>query len=308
VDESGLYFIEIIDKKAEKQKRKKLSTKGQEVVHRGVPEGVVVQRGQCCFLSLDEQLFEDEKKALHDIKDRSPNLCKNFSDEFVVATIIARKFDLTRTAESLQKSLQWRKDNGLLELPKLEDIPPKLLRIMLTIPGTRDKHGRFIRYISPGPEFMPNVEPYTLPNLKNFFAWFHYVGIFSEGMDGIRNGVHGVLNSSYFSWKKFDMDLQKNALIIMTDVFPLSIKKISVVNPPAVFGALFKIFRTIVKEKIADRMSAVDIKGLLKDVEPDNLAVEYGGTIDFSVEIWLGMVKEFVEKNEARLREPGKLQ
>jgi len=266
------------------------------------------RKGSAVFLSLDEQLFEDEKKALHDIKDRSPTLCKNFSDEFVVATLIARKFDLTRTAEALQISLQWRKDNGLLELPKFEDIPPTLLGIMRTIPGTRDKEGRFIRYVDPGPNFQPNVEPYTLPNMKKFLAWFHYIGVFSEGIDGLRNGVHGVINITHFSWKKFDMDFQKNTVSMANEVFPLLIRKISVVNPPAIFGALHKILKTFMKAKIANRITTVDIKGLSKDVEADNLAAEYGGTIDFSVEIWFGMMKEFVEKNEARLREPGKPQ
>jgi len=308
VSESGVYFLEIVDKKAEKQKKSARKDVQEVIIPRGLPKGVVLEKGKPCLLSLDEQLFEDEKKALHDIKDRSPLLCKNFSDEFVVATLFARKFDLTRTADALQKSLQWRKDYGLLELPKLEEISPALVQFMLTIPGTRDKEGRFIRYINPGPDFRPNVEPWTLPNIRKFFAWFHYIGVFSEGMDGLRNGVHGVINITEFSWKKFDMDFQKNTISMVNGVFPLSIRKISVVNPPAVFGALHKILKTIMKEKIANRITPVDIKGLLKDVETDNLQAEYGGTIDFSVEIWLGMIKEFVEKNEERLREPGKPQ
>jgi len=309
IGESGLYFIEIIDKKEAKKAKKKEEKEKEKFlsVNRGLPEGVVIKVGECCYLSLEEQLFEDEKKALKEIKDRSPDLCKNFSDEFIISALFARKFDFNRTTETLQKNLQWRKENGFLKLPKLEDIPHGVLGFNFTLPGARDKQGRFIRYVIPDPNVKLGTEPYTIPNLKVYFAWFFYVAIFSEGIDGIRNGVHNVINAGNFSWKIFDVDTVRAIGNMTTDTFPLLIRKVSLVNPPSIFGAFFKILKTIMKEKVTSRFVTVpDPKTLLNDIPPDNLITIFGGARDLTIEKWVAMMKEWAEKNEERLVAPGR--
>jgi len=288
-------------KKEEKEKEKFLS------VNRGLPEGVVIKVGECCYLSLEEQLFDDEKKALKEIKDRSPDLCKFFSDEFIIASLISRKFDLNRTTETLQKNLQWRKDNGFLKLPKFEDIPPNVLGFNFTLPGARDKQGRFIRYAIPDPNIKLGTEPYTIQNLKMYFAWYVYVAIFSEGIDGIRNGVHLMVNAGNMSWKTFDIDAVRAISSMVSDTFPVLVRRASFVNPPAFIGAIFTVMKTIMKEKITNRFVAVpDLKVLLNDIPEDHLISVFGGTRDWSDEKWVALVKEWVEKNEERLIAPGR--
>jgi len=304
-----LYFIEIIEKKEEKKAKKKEEKEKEKFssVNRGLPEGVVIKVGECCYLSLEEQLFEDEKKALKEIKDRSPDLCKNFSDEFIISALFARKFDFNRTTETLQKNLQWRKENGFLKLPKLEDIPHGVLGFNFTLPGARDKQGRFIRYAIPDPNLKLGTEPYSIPNLKMYFAWYVYVGIFSEGIDGIRNGVHNVMNAGNISWKNFDIDTLRAIGSMTADTFPMLIRKASFVNPPAIFGAIFKIFKTILKEKITNRFVTVpDQKLLLNDIAEDNLITAFGGARDWTAEKWVALMKEFAEKSEERLIAPGR--
>jgi len=63
VGESGLVFIDIVDKKeGKKTEKEKKKEKGR--VSRGLPQGMKLEVGKCCYIPLEEQLFEDEKKSV----------------------------------------------------------------------------------------------------------------------------------------------------------------------------------------------------------------------------------------------------
>jgi len=307
VGESGLVFIDIVDKKqAKKAAKEKKGESDEGAPSRGLPKGVTVNPGQCCYLPLEQQLFDDEKKALIDIKASAPELCSNFSDEFVMSCLFARKFDNARALELLQKSLLWRKTYGFLNLPKLSDISEEMFKMQIHVPGSRDKCGRAIRYVNMG-NIRPNIGPFTMDNCRKFYTWFAYVGIFCEGMDALRNGLHVVPDMESWGWKNFDLEYQRQISVMWSETFPLLVRKISVLNPPMVFNAFYKIMRTLVKAKIMDRTSVCGkSKELLKLVDARMLWNQKGGELDYPCERWIADLKEFAEKNEERLSAPGR--
>jgi len=63
VGESGLVFLEIIDKTTDKELKKKEKEKEKDKKSRERPENVKITVGQNCNLPLLDQLHDDEKKS-----------------------------------------------------------------------------------------------------------------------------------------------------------------------------------------------------------------------------------------------------
>jgi len=233
-------------------------------------------------------------------------LCKNFSDEFVISCLFARKMDAARALELLQNSLKWRKENNLMNLPKISEIPPEYFQFNFHIPGTRDKNGRCIKYLKID-LIRPNVEPFTIHNFKKFYAWFNYIGVFAEGIDALRNGVHGVIDVANFGWQNFDIDFQKQIGPMWANTFPLLVGRMSLINPPRIMNAFIKIIKSFIKGKVADRIIACNSeKALLKLIDGDQLLKGRGGELEWGGEQWRQVVGEWCEKNEERLSAPGR--
>jgi len=250
VGECGLVFMEVIDLNEKDKDTKKEVVK---FVNRGVKEGVQIKAGECCYLGLEEQLFDDEKRVLEEIKKKATDLCQNFSDEFIMSCLFSRKMDVPRTIELLKKSVQWRKENNFTEIPKFDDIPSQFWTLIHHIPCSRDKAGRSIRYTHPA-AIHPNVHPWVPHTFKIALTWYHYVGMFTDGIDGIRNGFHVINNLDSLGWKNFDIDLQKHNAALVSETFPILIRRISILNPPAIFNALWKIMKIFAKKKIVDHL------------------------------------------------------
>jgi len=277
VSESGFCYIEIVDKKSKKEKKQK----EKEPPHKPPPPGAKPVLGKLCYLSLDEQLLEEEKTALVSIKKSHSDLCDNFTDEYIACCLIARKLDIERTVELLKNGLQFRKENGLENIPKFSEIPRELFEFWDIYPGARDKIGRNIRYGIAG-GYKPNVEPFTLINFKKYFAWVFFVGQFADGFDGIRAGSHTICDFSQITWGNFDLDFTRNITKIVSGSFPDLMRKFEVINPPAIINAIFTILRSIIPKKMADRMSIVsDKKKILKRIDPENLFDTLGGKIPY---------------------------
>jgi len=315
VDESGPFIIEIVDKKVakkhkkekkektEKEKKKDDSKYESKYANKGMPEGVKIKVGECCYLGMEEQLFDYEKIALREIKMKAADLCENFSDEFIMSSLIARKMNITRSIEFLERSVKWRKENNLIELPKFEDIPPEFWAFLHVIPGARDKAGRYIRYTDPA--IHPNVHPWTSHIFKIAFTWINYIGIYSEGWDGIRNGMHVVVDMQHYGWRNFDIEIQKLNTALLAEVFPILTRRVSIVNPPMILSALTKIWKIFLKSKIFERIFVE--KSMLKEVDSHHLSKHYGGDFHYSIENYCIITKAWAEKNEAKLRVPIKV-
>jgi len=183
-------------------------------------------------LPLEDQLFDDEKAALQTAK--KFEVAKYFSDEFIIATLFWKKFDMKRTEEALKSNLAFRKEKGFMNIPKFSEIDPRILDIQVCLPGARDKQGRGIRFFFITRR-IPNVNGHTIENVVKWMVWYHYVGMFSDGIDSLRNGICFVGDFEGYGWKNFDIDYQKQTAALINDLFPVLMRKILVLNPPTIF-------------------------------------------------------------------------
>jgi len=295
-----LAFIEIVDKSTEKEKKK---VEKDSVQYRERPSGLNIVLGQNCYIPLEAQLFEDERIALKAAK-QFP-VSKHFSDEYIMASLFARKLDLKRTEEFLNSSFSWRKQRGFLKIPKLSEIDHRLFDVSFYLPGSRDKLGRSVRYLNIN-RVIPNTGPFMAAEMTKWEVWLHYVGFFCDGMDGLRNGCCLVAQLDGYGWKHFDVDFQRQMAPIWVDTFPVLVRKMLMLNPPSIISAILKITTMFMKEKMMDRIEQVDVKEITKIVEPQFLVKEFGGDVEWGPKNYVALLKEWAEKNEERLIAPGR--
>jgi len=257
---------------------------------------------------LRDQLFEEEWQALQDYKKQYEN-AQFYSDEFLVACLFTKKLDLKRTSELVENNLKWRRTNGFMTLPSMKELSPvfDLMTMNFQIPGARDKNGCGIAYMIMKDDMRFGVEPYTITTMKKWIAWFYFVGIFHEGVDYLRNGITMIEDLTGYGWKHFDIDFQKQMSSIWVDTFPLRVKRILVLNPPMIFGAIIKICKTFMKSKMMDRFEVLDKqKDLKKWVDDEQLPIFFGGTCEYEHSEWVKKLRQFAETHEERLIAPGR--
>jgi len=263
----------------------------------GKPDDIKATVGTPCAYSLREQLFPQEWQALQDLK-TNYEICKNYSDEFLMACLFARKLDLIRTHNLLQQNMRWRKENGFLTIPKLSEINQEVFSMWGYVPGARSKEGTGILYFH---LVEMGKEPFTANNIIKFLVWHNFVGGFSEGMDFYRNGVFILRDMGQFTWKHVDVDIMKKVNTMWTDNFPTRVKKFIALDPPAIFEALKKIARTFMKKKMTDRFTTDSRKSIGKLVDKDQLIESFGGNLPHSAAQQYETLKEWAKVNEERL-------
>jgi len=303
VGESNLPFIEIKDKTTVKEQKTKIT----EHKIRQRPSSVKITVGQNCYLPLEDQLFDDEKAALQTAK--KIEVAKYFSDEFIVAVLFWKKFDIKLTEEALKNNLAFRKEKGFMNIPKFSELDPRIMDAFFNVPGARDKLGRGVRFVFAGHR-IPYANGHTVENTLKWLVWTHYVGMFSDGIDSLRNGVNVVCDFEGYGWKNFDIDFQKQTSAHLTERFPVLFRKILVLNPPTIFSAIRKIMSSMLKNKFFERMEVVNTKDvgkeLGKSIDPDNLISQLGGNVKFSRDDCIKLLAEWAERNEERLTSPGR--
>jgi hypothetical protein len=310
VEASGLVFIELIDKKnknkdVEKPKSVIQESENAHKIKKGHPAAVVHKIGQLQDLPLRQQLFDDEWETLQDFKAKHADLCKNFSDEFLMSSLWARKFDHERTVTLLQLNIKWRKDNGLTHIPKTSEIEQLVRQMNLSwqIPGARDKKGGGIYYMVFTKDIVFGKEPFNVPNLKKWILWYYTVGIFHDGVDALRNGFTVIEDLAEMGWNHFDIDTQKQ--LNTTEIFPLRFSRVLVMNPPAIFGAIVKVCKTFMKAKFLDRFeTTTKLKDIQSYVDPKNLSTRFGGDVEFSASDFAEKIIEYGKKHDATLGVP----
>jgi len=311
IEQSGVLFLELVDEstlKKEKEKEKKEEDEDfDSKALTGIPAAIKdkIVPGSTVHLTLREQLYDPEWELLQNFKAKNGQLCSNYSDEFVMSCLFARKLDTDRALTLLQNNLKWRKEKGLLNIPKLSELDIRQFNPYFSIPGSRTKTGNNITYLSLA-KLTPGVEPFTIASLCKWMAWYNYVGVFADGMDGPRHGIYLVGDFSDMGWKNIDVDYNKTNAALWQDVFPGRPKKFLILNPPLIFSAIFKIMSTFLKKKLVDRFTSVEVKDLPKYIDKSNLTTNFGGSLEYSHDQYIANLKEWCTKHEDRLIAPGR--
>jgi len=309
VGEADIMFMELVDKKEKKEEKKKAKdddddTEGKGKLRDGAPAGIVPVLGVSCKHGLKEQLFPEEWQALQDLKNNY-ELCRNYSDEFLVSCLFARKLDLIRTHSLLQNNWKWRKDNNLINIPRYSDFPPDMLKFWMSVTGSRSKNGAGLTY-SKIRNLVINQEPFTIPTMQKWILWMYSVGVFREGFDYLRHGIVVIQDMDGYGWKHFDIDFQKKMSGMWQDVFPMRVKGMYILNPPAIFDAVMKIAKTFNKSKVMERIEIMAKKDLTKYVDKTQLLEDFGGDLPFEIEKREADLKEWLKLHEERLLAPGR--
>jgi len=312
-DQSGLLFLELVDEAEQKKEKEKNEAKVEEdedfdsKAITGIPAAIKdnIVPGCTIHLTLREQLYDHEWELLQNFKAKNGQLCSSYSDEFVMSCLFARRLDTDRALALLQNNLKWRKEKGLMNIPKMSELDIRLFDPYHNIPGSRTKTGNNITYMSIR-KVTPGVEPFTIATLCKWMAWFNFVGVFADGMDGPRHGICLVGDFSEIGWKNFDVDYNKANAALWQDVFPGRPKRFLIVNPPLIFSAIFKIMSTFLKKKIVNRFTTVELKDIPKYIDKSNLLASMGGSFEYSHDQYVANLKEWCIKHEERLIAPGR--
>jgi len=271
----------------------------------GKPEHISTKIGQSCEVPLHQQLFEEEREILHNFKARH-DICKSYSDEFIISCLWARKYDDARTLKLLQDNYQWRKTNGFEKIPTTDEMIPiirALSYIYCCIPGTRDKQGGGLMYSVIKKDFEIGKEPLTVANMKKWTVWFYIVGNMMDGVDIMRNGMTIIQDMSEFSWNHFDIDTQKQLNVVT--LFPFRVKRFVILNPPSFFHAIIKICKTFMSTKLLNRIeSTTKVKDILNYVREDQLWTTFGGDVEYDPAKWVDHLIEFSRKHKSTLAVP----
>lgn len=313
VEKANLVFIELTDKKhnnkdnnKEKSKSNLRDSDAGGKIRKGRPEIVVLRVGLGVHLPLRQQLFSDEWEFLQTFKSKHESLCKSYSDEFLIWSLWARKFDESRTITLLQENFQWRKANGFEIIPSAKEVADiaKIMAPLFTyLPGSRDKTGGGVFYSSYKKDLAYGKEPLPVASLKKWIAWFYYVGIFYDGIDSLRQGMTIIQDLSEFGWIHFDLDVQKQLNLI--HIFPLRIKRCVMYNPPVIFTAVAKIAKTFLPAKFMSRIETANkLKEIVNHVAPDQLWTKFGGDVNHDCMNYTENLLDWGYKNEEHYRVP----
>jgi len=264
-----------------------------------LPSSVRLSKSSLVNIPLQEQLFPSELEALKQMKSNY-SICKNFSDEFIVASLLLRKLNLFRTNVFLEEHVKFRQVNNVTRIPRFSEINKELFKFYTLPFGVRCKNGS-APFILNCNLLYPNKEPYTLTSIIEFLTWFYTVGIFSQGMDIFRNGRTEIMELDGLGWKNCDYDWYKKVINCLQEKLPCRVRQIICVNAPSFIGALFKLARLFMKEKLLNRagvMKAQDISQLFTE---QDLPKQFQGNYEITFERQIELLKEWAEKNEERL-------
>jgi hypothetical protein len=270
------------------------------------PENIKLSIGKRQTLPLREQLFDHEWEALCELKERHPKICRFYSDEFLCACLFSRKMDIDRVNVLLLANWKWRKQNKLIEIPKLDEINLEIFHTFFGIPGARTEDGCGILYATVNPEHTAGQEPWTVESVTKAATFFNFVGVFLEGMDYVRNGICISMDLYNFGWAHWDYGFWYGMGGMWTDTFPMLMRRIAIINPPLILSGLLKLASLFVKKKIMSRIAILDsadtenLHGHL-DANEAQVSSVFGGKIEYTFEQYESELREFCKENQERL-------
>jgi len=226
----------------------------------------------------DQELFEDEKEFLKQLKTKENN--DHFSKRFMMICAFCNQLDIEKTQKFLDKNWNWRYSHGFATLPDFKGLNYELITsgTLFAVPGTRSKTGCSLAYMSPGKFFPAN---HSQENLLELMIWIWHRGFDAERMDTFRNGGIVVQDMSELGWKNIDMKMIKALMEIAQQYFPQRVKKILMIDPPAIIRILLRIASVFVDKKILKAIQVVTRAQLLEFVDADQLPISFGGKLNF---------------------------
>jgi len=255
--------------------------------------------------SMKDELFEDEYAEFLKLKELP--IAAGFSDRFLMACLFARKLDLKRTEEMLQKNKAWREENGYADLPSFDSLPRKMIetgKFALKIPGCRGKNGEGIIYVRMGNMVPSDHENFT-ENCVRMTVWNGMHGGLYDSMDYFRNGIMMVADLEGMGWNNVDMSVQKRISSALLDNFPMRTCKILIINPPWILNPFLSGMSLFIKKKVMDRIYVLEKpEDLLTHIDKAYLLKDYGGDVEYSVTDWFDFLQD--QDTKGTLVEPKK--
>lgn len=247
--------------------------------------------------SLRDELFDDEWEAFQQLK-ASPK-AEGFSDRFLMACLFARKLDIARTEEMLEKNKNWRAENNYNEIPAFDSLNKGMLengKFALKIPGCRGKNGEGVIYVKMGKMVPADHEDFT-ESCVRWTVWNGMHGGLYESMDYFRNGIMMVADLADMGWHNVDLSVQRRIGSALLDNFPMRTCKILIINPPWILNAFLSGMSLFIKKKVMERIYVLEGPAdLATHIEKESLLKEYGGDLEYEIPDWY----KFIEEQDAK--------
>jgi len=172
-----------------------------------------------------------------------------------------------------------------------------LANFQLKVPGARSKQGEGIIYITMR-NLVPASHPPFMEHARRWVVWHGMKASLWDGVDYFRNGVIVIADLKDMGWENMDMEMQTKMGSSFIDNFPMRVSKIFLLNAPWIITAVLDGFRLFMKKKIMDRISVLEDTATLREfIEPNNLHVNYGGELKYTIPEWFSYIESEYEKD-----------
>eukprot|EP01132_Coremiostelium_polycephalum_P000504 gene504-635_t len=225
-------------------------------------------------------LTNEELEALNQFK-KEP-IAEGIEDQYLMIFLFAKKLNVAKAAEVLENNLSVRKKLNIPFPVRKRDVNPEIAKkaSSFSMISKCDKENRTISYIYPS-RIIPKEYPfneYIAHLLWNVDQTAHY------DSSTHRLGLIVVEDLKNISLLK-NFDRRFNTLLngkSMENIFPGRIQKIYLINSPFFARPLLSFAKTFIKSKIINRISIIKKEKLTEFIEPDQLCVDFGGSLTLS--------------------------
>lgn len=216
------------------------------------------------------------------------------SEKTALKFLISRKFDIQRAVQLYQMHEVTRLREDLVNIdPNDPDLKSELASGKFTIYKHRDANESAIAVFTAklhSPE--KSISSKSQSSKKDIHRCTLQGIVFQldcalEDITTQRKGIVFVYNMSHSDYSNFDYDLCQKILNLLKGAYPAKLKKVLIVSPPLWFRAPFLLLRLIVREKLRDRVSLLNISQLSDHIPINALSPELGGTYHHDHEAWL---------------------
>lgn len=236
---------------------------------------------------LSQYLTNDEIRAVGELRDvlRQEGYT-DVPDDKIVAALMARKFEVPRGLVLLKNQLQWRKEHAH-ELIFDSGVMQELSAGKLITPPARALSGAQIVY------FLPRFHNTNLSSPNDVFRMaYMLIERLLPSIETQRYGFLIIVDLAGVGYKNFDRKLPRVFVNQMQNRFPARLAQVLIVNPPRVFKMMYSAAAPFIPTKYLDKIRVTDIPSLRSYVSPDQLLVEYGGSMHFDREPLVRSVME----------------
>ncbi|CAM9860336.1 alpha-tocopherol transfer protein-like [Lampetra fluviatilis] len=225
---------------------------------------------------------ETRAQVLHKLRGAlalRPDIPARTDDGFLLRFLRARKFDHEETfklVDSYYKCHETWPD-------VFQNFRPSAVKELLDngfirVLPQRDSKGRRVVIQSPG-----KCNPSTTPIIDNIRAMYMTLELLIQSEETQVNGITILVDHKGMRLAhviNFTPSLMKKITTVIQDAFPIQIKGHDTINEPSIFKAMYALVKPFFNEKMQKLMMfhGRDFLSLHKQLSPDILPAEYGGT------------------------------